>query len=91
MSINEIQTKINEIRELNRMMDELQTELETIKDSIKAHMTEQGVDELLGTDYKVTWKEVTTTRIDGKALAKDFPEMASKYTKTTTSRRFNVA
>ena len=91
MSINEIQSKVNEIRELNRMMEELQTELETIKDSIKAHMTEQNVDELLGVDYKVTWKEVTTSRIDGKKLTEDFPEMARKYTKTTTARRFCVA
>ena len=91
MSINDIQTKVNDLRELNRMMDELQNEMEVIKDALKAHMTEQGIDEILGVDYKVTWKEVTTSRIDGKALAKDFPEMANKYTKTSTSRRFCVA
>ena len=91
MSINEIQSKVNEIRELRRMADELQTAMESIQDEIKAYMTEVGTDELLGTDYKVTWKAVTTSRIDSKALSKDFPEMAQRYTKTTTSRRFNVA
>ncbi len=87
----EIQSKVNELRELRRMADELQAEIEAVTDSIKEHMTEQNTDELNGTDYKITWKSVTTSRIDGKKLTEDFPEMAAKYTKTTTARRFCVA
>ena len=36
MSINEMDSKIKELRELRRMADELAAEMEAIQDSIKA-------------------------------------------------------
>ena len=39
MSNTEIQSKVNELRELRRMADELAAEIERIQDAIKAHMT----------------------------------------------------
>ena len=39
MSNTEIQSKVNELRELRRMADELTAEIESIQDAIKAHMT----------------------------------------------------
>ena len=56
MSINEMDSKIKELRELRRMADELIAEMETIQDSIKAHMDAIGVDTINGTDWKVTYK-----------------------------------
>ena len=56
MSINEMDSKIKELRELRRMADELAAEMETIQDSIKAHMDAEGVDTINGTDWKVTYK-----------------------------------
>jgi len=91
MSANEMQIKVNELRELRRMAEELDAEINAIQDSIKSHMTEQGVDELTGTDYKVTWKEVTSSRIDTTALKKALPDVVSRFTKSTTTRRFTVA
>lgn len=91
MSINEIASKVAELRELRRMADELQAEIDSITDTIKAHMTEQNTDTLTGTDYKITWKEVARNTIDGAALKKELPDIAARYTKTTVSRRFNVA
>ena len=38
MSINEMDSKIKELRELRRMADELAGEIESITDSIKTHM-----------------------------------------------------
>ena len=37
MSNTEIQSKVNELRELRRMADELTAEIESIQDAIKAH------------------------------------------------------
>lgn len=91
MSSVEIGRKVQELRELQRMAEELAAEMEAIRDSIKAHMDAQAVYELAGTDYKVTWKEVTTARLDGKALKAAMPEIVQRFTKTTTARRFVVA
>lgn len=91
MSIVEMNTKIKELRELRRMADELAAEIESITDSIKAHMDAEGVDTISGTDWKVTYKSVTASRLDTSALKKALPDLAQQFTKTTTARRFCVA
>ncbi len=91
MSINEMDSKIKELRELRRMADELAAEMETIQDSIKAHMDAAGVDTISGTDWRVTYKAVTSSRIDTAALKKALPDVVERFSKTTTARRFCIA
>ena len=91
MSINEMDSKIKELRELRRMADELAAEMETIQDSIKARMDAEGVDTISGTDWKVTYKAVTSSRIDTSALKKALPDVVERFSKTTTARRFCIA
>ena len=84
-------SKIKELRELRRMADELAAEMETIQDSIKAHMDAAGVDTISGTDWRVTYKAVTSSRIDTAALKKALPDVVERFSKTTTARRFCIA
>lgn len=83
-----MQEKIKELRQLMRMREELQAEIDALQDAIKAEMQAEGVDTLRGNDYKVTWKVYTSTRIDTAALKRDLPDVAERYSKTTESRRF---
>ena len=91
MSNTEIQNKFNELRELRRMADELAAEIENIQDAIKAHMTAIDTDKLTGADYKITWNVVTSSRFDSTAFKNAMPELAERFTKSNTSRRFTVA
>ena len=91
MSKTEIQSKVNELRELRRMADELAAEIEAAQNAIKAHMTAIDADTLTGIDYKITWKSVTSSRFDSTAFKKAMPELAERFTRSTTSRRFVVA
>ena len=91
MSTTEINAKVKELRELRRMADELATEIEAVQDSIKSQMDAQGVDTLAGADWKVTWKPVTSARLDSSALKKELPEIAARFMKQTTTRRFVLA
>ena len=91
MSVNELSAKVNELRELRRMSDELSAEIEAIQDAIKNHMDAANVDTLTGTDYKITWKNVTSARFDTTAFKRENPELSARYTKNTTTRRFIIA
>ena len=91
MSMDEMESKIRELRSLQRLIEEAQTEAEVIKDTIKAQLTAQGVDELTVGEYKVTWKAVVSSRLDNKALKAALPDVAERFTTTTTCRRFSVA
>ena len=91
MSRQDIESKVQEIRELKRMQDELSAELEALTYEIKAHMDADGVDTISGTDWKVTYKAVTSSRIDTSALRKAAPELCEKFTKSVETKRFCVA
>lgn len=91
MSIDMMNAKVKELRELKRMQDELAAEIEAIQDEIRAHMTAQDADTLTGIDWKITWKAVTSNRLDTTALRKALPDVAAQYTKTTTAKRFVLA
>ena len=90
MSTNELNTIARELKELRLMAEQLDTEIKNLEEAIKAHMTEQGVETLITTDTKITWKTVTSSRIDTTALKKQLPDVAAIFTKETTSRRFTV-
>ncbi len=68
MSVDMMNAKVKELRELKRMADELAGEIEQIQDEIKAHMTESNTDTLTGVGWRITWKAVTSKRLDSKAL-----------------------
>ena len=89
MSMNEIEAKVRELRELQALIEEAQQEAEAIKDTIKAQMGDS--EELRAGEYKITWKPVTTSRIDTTALKKALPDVAQAFTRETTTRRFCVA
>ena len=91
MATNELILKLTELADLRKMAEELNAEIEAIQDAIKGHMIECNTDTITAGVFKVTWKEVTSTRIDTTALRKDLPEIWQEYGKTTTTRRFSVA
>ena len=89
MSTKELEGKVKELRQLQALIDEAQAEAEAIKDAIKAVMGDSEA--IQAGEYKITWKPVTTARIDTSALKKALPDVAAAFTKEITTRRFCVA
>ena len=89
MSTHELESKVKELRQLQSLIDEATAEAEAIKDAIKAAMGDS--EELRAGEYKITWKAVQSSRLDAAALKKALPDVAERFTRTTTTRRFCVA
>lgn len=89
MNHKEIIEKVRELRELQALIAEAEQEAEAIKDALKVAMGD--TEELRAGEYKITYKPVTTARIDTAALKKAMPDVAAAFTRSTTSRRFSVA
>lgn len=89
MCINELEAKARELRQLQALIEEAQTEAEAIKDAIKAAMGDSET--IVAGEYRITWKPVTSTRLDASALRKALPDAAARFAKKTTVRRFCVA
>lgn len=92
MSINNIEAKVNELKELEDFMTALQSEAEEIRDALKAEMQERGVEELEAGKYIIRWTSVLTTRFDTKKFKERMGEDVYKaFTKEVSSRRFQIA
>ena len=91
MSTNELANKIKELKELQLMADELQTEITSIQDAIKAEMRARGTDEIIVDVFKIRWTVVKSNRFDTKAFKATHAELYRQYTKETETRRFTVA
>lgn len=89
MSINEMERKARELRQLQALIDEATAEAEAIKDALKAAMGDS--ESVQAGEYKITWKAVTSARIDTGALRKALPDVAAAFTRETTVRRFCIA
>ena len=55
MSINELEAKARELRQLQALIDEAQAEAEALKDAIKAAMGDREA--IQAGEYKITWKQ----------------------------------
>lgn len=89
MTQTEMIKKLEDYKALQRLIEEAEAELEAMKDEIKESMN--GEEVIVAGNYKVTYKSVTSTRVDTTALKKALPEVAEKFSKTTTAKRFTVA
>ena len=89
MSIIEMEAKAHELKELKRMQEELTDEITALEDALKAAMGDS--EQITAGAYKLTWKPVTASRLDTTAFRAALPDVAARFTKTTTTRRFIVA
>ena len=90
MSENEITMKVRELKQLSALIEEAEKEIETIRDQIKQQMYDLDVDEIRAGEFKITWKESVSKRIDTTALKKSLPEIAQQFTKEIVSRPFCI-
>lgn len=88
IAMDNLNALMREIAEYFRMAEEIGATLDSLKDSLKKYMDENGRDSIAGNEHKASYKAVTSSRIDTTALKRDMPEIAAKYTKTTETRRF---
>lgn len=89
MSTSEIITKCRELRELQALIEEAQAEADGIRDALKAAMG--GAEELRAGEYKITWRPIKAVKLDVKALRAALPDVAERFSRESTTRRFCVA
>ena len=91
MSINELESKIESLREWENLLDKASKEVEALKDALKAEMTARGVEELPAGKYIIRWTSVLSQRFDSTSFKKELPELYGRFVKQTASRRFTIS
>ena len=90
MSNNQVAKTLKELFDLRAMRAELEDEITALEDALKSEMAERGVDELEGAGHTAKYSEYTSMRFDASAFKKAMPELASEYTRATTTKRFTI-
>ena len=91
MTVQNIELKVKELKELQRMSEELNAEMESIKDELKREMEIRCTDEISTNEYKLRYKEVESKRFDTTAFKKSHGDMYKEFTKQVSSRRFSIS
>ncbi len=91
MSSAELLSLVEQYREAQQLIEAAQAELETIRAQVTAEMYRRGVAQLDAGTHRVRLQEITTSRLDSKALRAAVPDLAARFLRQTTIRRFTVA
>lgn len=91
MNKQELENKVKELKELKVMAEELQAEITSIEDSIKAEMTEQNVNELQAGIFKIRWTPVKSNRFDTTAFKSKYADLYNQFIRVIESKRFTIA
>jgi predicted phage-related endonuclease len=81
-------SKVEELMDLRKLAEELQNQMDTITDEIKAYMGDEET--MVAGPWKVTYRETVSKRIDSKALKQVLGDALDDYYKTIVTRPFKV-
>ena len=90
MSNETITAKAAELFDIRREIEELSAVKAALEDELKLAMAERGAEEMTAGAHRLSWKVVTSTRIDTAALKRTLPEIAARFTKESRACRFTI-
>ena len=91
MSKMELIAKVELLNEYEAMIEELKTEAEAVRDSIKSEMMERETEELIAGSYIIRWTSDLSNRFDSTAFKKVYGDLYKAFTKQSASRRFTIS
>lgn len=80
--------KLKRRQELAEIIGKMDTEKKQIEQELKLFLGEAETAE--NEQYRVSWKSVSSNRLDEKRLKEEQPEIYERYKKSVSSRRFTV-
>lgn len=86
-----LNSKIKELKKHKREVEELQHNIDAIQSEVKEEMLRRGVEQIMTTDYKISWQTVSSVRLDTKSLKEERPEIYARYAVTAETKRFLVS
>lgn len=91
MTKAEMIKKVEYLRELEEMMDELKVETDSIKDELKGELLERDTEELEAGQYVIRFTSVLSNRFDTTNFKKTYAELYKAFTKQVASKRFSIS
>ncbi len=84
MTKKELESKVEELRSLKTMKEEIENELKAVEHSIIEYMTENEIDTEFVSNAKITYKPQSRTTLDKEKLTEVLGEDLKPFEKTTS-------
>lgn len=81
---SDLESKVNEIRSLKALKEELENELKAVEHEVIEYMTENGLDTEITDTAKITYKPQSRTTLDKEKLSEILGEDLKPFEKTTS-------
>lgn len=88
VDLDDLEEKLVKREEILETVDELKKEASAIDQEIKLALAEREYGE--SGQYRVTWGNVESTRLNTKKLRSDHPEIYAEYSEKSNTRRFQI-
>ena len=83
--------QVRELKSLKIMAKELADEIAKLETSLKTEMESRQTEKMTIDVFTLSYITVVTHRIDTTAIKKELPDIAARYTKESSSKRFTIA
>ena len=90
MSTSEMHDIIRELKEYKNLREECEAKISELETTIKNTMKEQELEKMTVGEYKVTLSQVTSKRVDSKALQENRPDIYALFVKASSYERLTV-
>lgn len=90
MTDRTLRGKAAKLQSLNAEMARMQEQADQLKADITTELEARAVDELKAGSVLLRWKEVSSTRFDGKAFREAHSGLYERYARTSTTKRFTL-
>lgn len=86
----ELEKKVNELRSLKVMSEELQNELKSVEREVIDYMTENNLTEEITDTARITYKQQSRTTLDKEKLTDILGDDLKPYEKTTSYKVLRI-
>ena len=90
ISKKELNEKVESIRSLKALKEELENELKAIENEVISYMTENGIDTEITDTAKITYKPQSRTTVDKEKLSEILGEDLKPFEKTTSFKVLRI-
>jgi len=91
MGTRALENRIMKLKALEAQQKEIESQIEALKDEIKADLDDKGVEQQEVGQFLIRWTRTFSGRFDTKAFRKEHERLYSQYVKQVESRRFSIA
>ena len=89
MKQDELNTKVARLRQLRCLTAQMESEANALEAEVKQYMDTNGIQTLIGSDWKISYKTVESHRFDRAAMIQRFgQECYDNFCCSTVTRRF---